>query len=130
MKPPVLRRSLLRTETDSAYLLHTAPAGSKGTHLSANLSSNNPFRNRAASPSNVDVAAHSSLSTSPFDDPPKRPLSRNPFLDQPAPLRSPGAMSANSDSKSLSAEEIFVRHPIPRDAGRYQPGANSGGRIL
>ncbi|KFH46198.1 hypothetical protein ACRE_029680 [Hapsidospora chrysogenum ATCC 11550] len=65
------------------------------TGLTLNLSSNNPFRNRATSPS------------SPFDDPPARPVSRNPFLDQPPPpLRSPGGMSNNS-TKSLSAEEIF-----------------------
>lgn len=78
--------------------------GGKATHLSANLLSNNPFRNRAASPSN----AAAGLSNSPFDDPTShRPLSRNPFLDQPPAVRSPGAVSTHSDSQSLSAEDIF-----------------------
>ncbi|KAG9258744.1 Pal1 cell morphology protein [Emericellopsis atlantica] len=67
---------------------------SEGLNINLELSSNNPFRNRTASP---------------FDDPPARPLSRNPFLDNPPPpLKSPGAMSNNSEgTKSLSAEEIF-----------------------
>ncbi|POR35358.1 Protein PAL1 [Tolypocladium paradoxum] len=82
------------------------PAGARSAGLSLNLSSNNPFRNRAASPSSIDAALASP--SSPFDDPPPRPLSRNPFLDLPAqPVRSPGAMSNHSDSKSPSAEEIF-----------------------
>lgn len=93
---------------------HTGPGQSAG--LSLNLSSNNPFRNRAPSPASADLLLLSSNKpASPFDDPPPRPLSRNPFLDQPfpeqlqQPLRSPGVMSSHSDSKSLSAEEIFVR---------------------
>ncbi|KAJ4133171.1 hypothetical protein NW754_015982 [Fusarium falciforme] len=91
---------------------HTGPGQSAG--LSLNLSSNNPFRNRAPSPASADLLLLSSNKpASPFDDPPPRPLSRNPFLDQPffeqplQPLRSPGVMSSHSDSKSLSAEEIF-----------------------
>lgn len=81
--------------------------------MSLNLSSNNPFRNRAASPA------------SPFDDPPARPLSRNPFLEQPPPpLKSPGAMSNNSEgAKSLSAEEIFVRPNPNTMADRCVPPA-------
>jgi hypothetical protein len=78
--------------------------------LTLNLSSNNPFRNRAASPASLDSPSYFNKPASPFDDPPSRPLSRNPFLDQAQPpLRSPGVMSTQSDSKSLSAEEIFVR---------------------
>ncbi|OAA75359.1 Pal1 cell morphology [Akanthomyces lecanii RCEF 1005] len=85
----------------------TGQQGAKGTHLSANLLSNNPFRNRAASPSNAETGA-AGLSTSPFGDPaPPRPLSRNPFLDQPPAVRSPGVTSTHSDSQSLSAEDIF-----------------------
>ncbi|KFA73806.1 hypothetical protein S40288_03161 [Stachybotrys chartarum IBT 40288] len=74
-------------------------------HLSINLSSNNPFRNRAASPALIDTS-----SESPFDDPAPipRPVSRNPFFDQgEQPLVSPSAMSSHSESKSLSAQEIF-----------------------
>ncbi|KAJ4140257.1 hypothetical protein NW768_001613 [Fusarium equiseti] len=88
---------------------HASSGQSPG--LTLNLSSNNPFRNRAPSPASADLL-YSSKPSSPFDDPPPRPLSRNPFLDSPVdllsqPLRSPGAMSSHSDSKSLSAEEIF-----------------------
>ncbi|KAF5019220.1 hypothetical protein F66182_8779 [Fusarium sp. NRRL 66182] len=88
---------------------HASSGQSPG--LTLNLSSNNPFRNRAPSPASADLL-FSNKPASPFDDPPPRPLSRNPFLDQPVdllsqPLRSPGAMSSHSDSKSLSAEEIF-----------------------
>ncbi|TEY74675.1 hypothetical protein BOTCAL_0071g00090 [Botryotinia calthae] len=52
--------------------------GNRSPGLSANLSSNNPFRNRAVSP-----AMPSSTQRSPREPPP-RPLSRNPFLDSPA----------------------------------------------
>lgn len=78
-------------------------AGLQSAHLSGNnLSSNNPFRNRAASPSNLQVDSKGS-SPSPFDDPPpRRPISRNPFLDQPTSL-------ATTSKKPLSAEDIFVR---------------------
>ncbi|KAF7542459.1 hypothetical protein G7Z17_g11545 [Cylindrodendrum hubeiense] len=86
---------------------HAAGSGQSSTGLTLNLSSNNPFRNRAPSPANLDSPFFNKPS-SPFDDPPARPVSRNPFLDQaPPPLRSPGVMSNQSDSKSLSAEEIF-----------------------
>ncbi|KAM5346544.1 hypothetical protein ACJ41O_009549 [Fusarium nematophilum] len=88
---------------------HAAGPSQSSTGLTLNLSSNNPFRNRAASPASADLL-FPNKPASPFEDPPPRPLSRNPFLDQPPqPLRSPGVMSSHSDSKSLSAEEIFVR---------------------
>ncbi|KAG5979092.1 hypothetical protein E4U55_005575, partial [Claviceps digitariae] len=76
--------------------------------LSVNLSSNNPFRNRAASPAGLDPA-YASPTTSPFDDPAsrQRPVSRNPFLDNPSqPLESPGFIS-RPEHQSLTAEEIF-----------------------
>ncbi|PHH60208.1 hypothetical protein CDD81_1950 [Ophiocordyceps australis] len=82
-------------------------AGAQPASLSLNLSSNNPFRNRAASPHSADLSAFPSPA-SPFDDPPTRPLSRNPFLDNPLPhVKSPGVMMTHANSKSLSAEEIF-----------------------
>ncbi|KAL2180960.1 Pal1 cell morphology protein-domain-containing protein [Thermothelomyces heterothallicus CBS 202.75] len=72
--------------------------------LSLNLSSNNPFRNRAVSPSPA----------SPFDDPPPRPVSRNPFLDPAITSRSSfsnirsASETMSSDKRpSLTAEEIF-----------------------
>lgn len=87
---------------------HATGSGQSSNGLTLNLSSNNPFRNRAPSPANLD-SPFLNKPASPFDDPPARPLSRNPFLDQAPsqPLRSPGIMSHQSDSKSLSAEEIF-----------------------
>lgn len=88
---------------------HSSGTSQSSNGITLNLSSNNPFRNRAASPASVD-ALLVNKPASPFDDPPPRPLSRNPFIDQPPPIRSPGDMSSRSDNtKSLSAEEIFVR---------------------
>uniref|UniRef100_A0A8H7TU36 Uncharacterized protein n=1 Tax=Bionectria ochroleuca TaxID=29856 RepID=A0A8H7TU36_BIOOC len=85
--------------------------------LSINLSSNNPFRNRAVSPA------------SPFEDPPARPLSRNPFLDQSLPpVRSPGTMSNHSDSKSLSAEEIFNSLTLDDKKGEKKAESSSGNK--
>ncbi|KAL2144493.1 hypothetical protein VTI28DRAFT_8998 [Corynascus sepedonium] len=73
--------------------------------LSLNLSSNNPFRNRAVSPTSP---------ASPFDDPPPRPLSRNPFLDPALTsrsslqnLRSSSETMSFDKRPSLTAEEIF-----------------------
>lgn len=94
--------------------------------LTLNLSSNNPFRNRAASPASLDSPSYFNKPASPFDDPPSRPLSRNPFLDQaPQPLRSPGVMSTQSDSKSLSAEEIF--NSLTLDDKNERPKPAPGG---
>ncbi|KAL6853282.1 Pal1 domain-containing protein [Trichoderma novae-zelandiae] len=77
---------------------------------SDSLASNNPFRNyRATSPGNLD-APFPSTPTSPFDDPMQssRPLSRNPFLDQPpAPRPVDAAAAATGKTQSLTAEEIF-----------------------
>ncbi|KAL2161382.1 hypothetical protein VTH06DRAFT_8605 [Thermothelomyces fergusii] len=70
-----------------------------------NLSSNNPFRNRAVSPASP---------VSPFDDPPPRPVSRNPFLDpaitgksSSSNIRSVSETMASDKRPSLTAEEIF-----------------------
>ncbi|KAK7422336.1 hypothetical protein QQZ08_009558 [Neonectria magnoliae] len=97
---------------------HAADSGQSPNGLTLNLSSNNPFRNRAPSPANLD-SPFFNKPASPFDDPPARPLSRNPFIDQapPQPLRSPGVMSTQSDSKSLSAEEIFDSLRLDDTAG-------------
>jgi hypothetical protein len=75
--------------------------------LTLNLSSNNPFRNRGASPT-----------LSPQFAPP-RPVSRNPFLDAsgaPLPISTSPTMSqangATIAPKPLTgnAAELFVRH--------------------
>lgn len=76
--------------------------------LLLNLPSNNPFRNRAVSPGLQSP-------TSPFNDPPPRPLSRNPFLDPSIAnktstpnIRSVSdSMSSLDKRPSLTAEEIF-----------------------
>ncbi|KAH7409407.1 Pal1 cell morphology protein-like protein [Cadophora sp. MPI-SDFR-AT-0126] len=112
--------------------------------LQLNLSSNNPFRNRAASP------ALSNGQPSPLDAPP-RPVSRNPFLDtsseqlQPTiysqrPLGSPDKMPFATDSQPRpaltgNAAELFdnltlddklatnntMRPPPTRPSGEKMP---------
>ena len=89
-------------------------SSSHAAGLTLNLSSNNPFRNRAASPNNFSPPPHS-----PFDDPPARPVSRNPFLDplnQPPTQRtaSPDKMASSRDTTSPSAEELFVSYHFAR----------------
>ncbi|KAB5560034.1 Pal1 cell morphology protein-domain-containing protein [Coniochaeta sp. 2T2.1] len=84
----------------------TEGADQPSAGLLLNLSSNNPFRNRAVSPSLQSPA-------SPFDDPPPRPVSRNPFLDPNAP-RSMQDLKTDTDrmappekKASPTAEDIF-----------------------
>ncbi|KAK0729884.1 Pal1 cell morphology protein-domain-containing protein [Lasiosphaeris hirsuta] len=67
--------------------------------LSLNLSSNNPFRNRAVSP-----ALSPRSPASPFDDPPPRPVSRNPFLD-PALTSRASLQNIRSTSENMSTFE-------------------------
>ncbi|PHH83931.1 hypothetical protein CDD83_2769 [Cordyceps sp. RAO-2017] len=85
---------------------------------SPNLSSNNPFRNRTASPPSSDAAFVSPAS--PFEDPPRRPQSRNPFFEPP-PVKSPPAMASHGNSKSLSAEEIFDSLTLDEKKGQNRP---------
>ncbi|CAG8958035.1 hypothetical protein HYFRA_00000379 [Hymenoscyphus fraxineus] len=61
----------------------TADSRSSPPALNINLSSNNPFRNRAASPALSPAISNGSQPRSPFDPPP-RPVSRNPFLEPSA----------------------------------------------
>ncbi|KAL7795915.1 Pal1 cell morphology domain-containing protein [Trichoderma ceciliae] len=79
--------------------------GGSNEDNSDSLASNNPFRNlRTTSPS------FPTTPTSPFDDPmpSSRPLSRNPFLDQPlAPRPTEIAPAAPAKPQSLTAEDIF-----------------------
>ncbi|WYZ39428.1 hypothetical protein EsH8_III_001342 [Colletotrichum jinshuiense] len=99
--------------TQSAQPGHQ-PSRSAGAGLTLNLSSNNPFRNRAASPL-LSGATHSNTTSpaSPFDDPPPRPVSRNPFLDPSYSSSQPnligvGTMAPSLDTKaSPTAEELF-----------------------
>ncbi|RYP09467.1 hypothetical protein DL765_008417 [Monosporascus sp. GIB2] len=98
---------------------HQRPSSSSGPGLTLNLSSNNPFRNRAASPSSFSPP----LPHSPFDDPPARPVSRNPFLDpfnQPSTeQRTPTNTMASTKSQNTAAiEELFVSYRL-RTAMEY-----------
>jgi hypothetical protein len=102
---------LPRLITDFSPHLDQRSAG-----LLLNLSSNNPFRNRAASP------LASPALVSPFDDPPPRPLSRNPFLDPAvagrssfSDIRSASDTMSSEKRPSLTAEDIFVRSSFDRD---------------
>jgi hypothetical protein len=79
----------------------------KASGLSLNLPSNNPFRNRTTSPLSAGQL-------SPMEPPP-RPLSRNPFLDDAGTVKeslqripSPAAKAAPLTG---SAAELFVRTP-------------------
>ena len=96
--------------------------------LTANLPSNNPFRNRTASPlpSPVTTTFNNIPSTAP-----EKPLSRNPFLDQSqsdkkdattaqvrqtSPERGPYTMAARSSPRKPPltghAIELFVGRPL------------------
>ncbi|KAK4145765.1 Pal1 cell morphology protein-domain-containing protein [Dichotomopilus funicola] len=104
--------------------------GQKSAGLTLNLPSNNPFRNNAASPVGATSPA------SPFDDPPPRPLSRNPFLDPALTSRSslsnirstPETMPLEK-RPSLTAEEIFAEESlvdVPKPTGQPPGGARRG----
>ncbi|RDL41078.1 Uncharacterized protein BP5553_01057 [Venustampulla echinocandica] len=104
--------------------------------LTLNLSSNNPFRNRAASPA---------LSTSPLSPfaPPPRPVSRNPFLDAsptniPPVVGSPDKMSprtttAPKPALTGNAAELFDnltlndRPPASNNTTRQPPNRSNSG---
>ncbi|KAH8886757.1 Pal1-domain-containing protein [Thozetella sp. PMI_491] len=92
--------------------------------LTLNLSSNNPFRNRAASPSLPQSPA------SPFDDPPSgRPVSRNPFLDPNLTSKSSAQnlktasenMTSTETKASPTAEELFDSLTIEEKKGPPPP---------
>ena len=105
---------------------HPSPA------LTANLNlpSNNPFRNRAASPANsLPSPVTATFNNLPSTAPPERPVSRNPFLDhsqlnkfdptpvqprQTSPERAPYLMAARSSPMKPpmtgNAVDLFVSH--------------------
>ncbi|RYC61455.1 hypothetical protein CHU98_g4766 [Xylaria longipes] len=99
--------------------------------LTLNLSSNNPFRNRAASPNSL---ASPPLPRSPFEDPPPRPTSRNPFLDpafSPSTsqlVTSPEKMAQTKGAQSPTAEELFDSLDINGDASKKPQSKASGGQ--
>ena len=78
--------------------------------LTANFSSNNPYRNRAASPLPSPV-------TTTFDNipstAPERPLSRNPFLDQIQP--------EEKDTITIQPRQTSPKRDFYTMAGRSSP---------
>ncbi|KAI1182036.1 Pal1-domain-containing protein [Nemania serpens] len=108
-------------------LQHATTGASAG--LSLNLSSNNPFRNRAASPNSLA----SPLPRSPFEDPPPRPSSRNPFLDPDFTsssaqfVLSPEKMAESKGARSPTAEELFDSLDINDNASKKAQSRPSGG---
>lgn len=125
-KQPTLRPS-------ANNLLSTADSrGEPSPGLTANLSSNNPFRNRAVSPANSLPSPVTSTFNNIPSTAPERPISRNPFLDQPqpdrrdvatvqlrqtSPERDPYTMAARSSPRKPTltghAVELFVSCPLP-----------------
>ena len=106
---------------------------SPGLTANLNLPSNNPFRNRAASPANSLPSPVTA--TFPSTAPPERPVSRNPFLDQSqstkldattvqvrqtSPERAPFPMAARSSPRKPPltghAVELFVSQPSAHPA--------------
>ncbi|RYP75193.1 hypothetical protein DL771_002518 [Monosporascus sp. 5C6A] len=105
---------------------HQRPSSS-GPGLTLNLSSNNPFRNRAASPGGISPP----LPHSPFDDPPARPVSRNPFLDpfnQPSTEQrtSANTMASTKSQNSAAIEELFDNILIDDGSGKKPTSQPSG----
>ena len=125
-KQPTLRPS-------ANNLLHTIDSRAEPSPgLTVNLSSNNPFRNRAVSPANsLPSPVTATFNTVPSAAP-ERPISRNPFLDQPqpdkkdtttvqvrqtSPEKDPYTMAARSSPRKPAltghAVELFVSCPLP-----------------
>ena len=106
--------------------------GAPSPGLTVNLSSNNPFRNRAVSPANSLPSPVTSTFNNIPSTAPERPISRNPFLDQPqldrrdvatvqlrqtSPERDTYTMAARSSPKKPAltghAVELFVSFLLP-----------------
>ena len=124
-KQPALRPSAVNLSSFTDSRRETSPG------LTANLPSNNPFRNRAASPANSLPSPINSTFNQASIAPPERPLSRNPFIDQfdkrdattvqvrqMSPERGPSAMTTRSSPKKPGltghAVELFVSRSLLR----------------
>jgi hypothetical protein len=109
--PPLPQQDTMDKETVTDQ--ECALIDGKAAGLSLSLPSNNPFRNRTTSP-----VANGQLSPM---EPPPRPLSRNPFLDDAGTVKESlqrlPSPSSNPAPLTGSAAELFVRTPhlpIPR----------------
>ena len=83
--------------------------------LTANLPSNNPFRNRATSPSNSLPSPIATTFNHIPSTAPERPVSRNPFLDQ-------------TDKKTSST--VQVRSASPDKGSSAMAGSASPQRAM
>ncbi|KAL8773826.1 MAG: hypothetical protein Q9194_004204, partial [Teloschistes cf. exilis] len=82
-------------------------------NLTTTLPSNNPFRNRAASPASYHSLPSPQIATFSLPaQPPEKPVSRNPFLDQTPPTMpaTRERMSPTKPAFSGSTAELFVCH--------------------
>ncbi len=107
--------------------------------LTTNLPSNNPFRNRTASPANsLPSPVNAGFNLQPTSAP-ERPTSRNPFLDNSEKIEasairvrsaSPPKPSMDRSTKptySSHAEELFVSYTV---SFASQIGHNANAIIL
>ena len=129
----------LRLSANNLTATTTAERREPSPGFTANLPSNNPFRNhRSASPANSLPSPVTTTFNNIPSSAPERPVSRNPFLDQPylekrdasmaqvrrkSPERGPYAMAGRSPPKKPAltghAGELFVCRPpgLPDDPG-------------
>ena len=122
-KQPALRPSAINLSSSTDSRREPSPG------LTANLPSNNPFRNRAASPANSLPSPINATFNQASIAPPERPLSRNPFIDQfdkidattvqvrqMSPERGPSAMTGRLSPKKSGltghAVELFVSRSL------------------
>ena len=108
-----LKRSPKQTTLRSSANTRVSTADSRreaSPGLTANFSSNNPFRNRAASPLPSPI-------TTTFDNipstAPERPVSRNPFLDQIQP--------EEKDNTTVQLRQTSPKRDFYTMAGRSSP---------
>lgn len=123
-KQPALRAS---ANNLSSMIIESTREPSPG--LTANLPSNNPFRNRAASPANSLPSPVNTTFNNIPSRAPERPLSRNPFLDQSdkkdatmvqvrqtSPERGPSAMNGRPSPRKPALTghgvELFVSRSL------------------
>ena len=126
-----LKRSPASTTLRLPANVYLPPATERQTSpgLTANLPSNNPFRNRAASPANSLPSPITTTFSHIPSTAPDRPLSRNPFLDQTdkqnsstvqvrsaSPEKGSSAMAGRASPQKAMltghAAELFVGEPI------------------
>lgn len=99
----------------SANLLTSLPDSRRDPSpgLTANLPSNNPFRNRAASPANSLPSPVTTAFNNIPNTAPERPISRNPFLDQ--------SQTDKKDRTTVQVRQTTQERGLHPMAGRSSP---------